>query len=98
MHARVQKVLPRRPHDPQAWHTWAVASPKRQLASTLDTAVLVFVVLLVLAVVWWLLKAVIGTVLFFGKLALLAVLVALAIRAYLWVRSRARRRPEPGQL
>jgi len=75
-----------------------VASPKRQLASTLDTAVLVFVVLLVLAVAWWLLKAVLGTVLFFAKLALLALLVALAVRAYVWVRGRARRRPEPGSL
>ena len=75
-----------------------MASTKRQLASTLDTAVLVFVVLLLLAVAWWLLKAVLGTVLFFGKLAVLAVLVALVIRAYLWVRGRARRRPEPGPL
>ena len=81
-----------------ACHTCAVSSPRRQLASTLDTALLVFVALLVLAVAWWLLKAVIGTVLFFAKLALLAVLVALAIRAYLWVRGRARRRPEPGPL
>ncbi len=75
-----------------------MASSKRQLASTLDTAALVFLVLLVLAVAWWLLKAVLGTVLFFGKLALLAVVVALAIRAFLWVRSRAHRRPEPGNL
>lgn len=72
-----------------------MASPKRQVASTLDTAVLVFVVLLVAAVAWWLVKAVLGTVLFFAKLALLAVLVALAIRAYVWVRGRARRRSEP---
>jgi len=72
-----------------------VARTKRQIASTLDTAVLVFVVLLALTVAWWLLKAVLGTVLFFGKLALLAVLVALAIRAYLWVRGRASRRTQP---
>jgi len=72
-----------------------VASPKRQLASTLDTAVLVFVVLLVLAVGWWLLRAVVGTLLFFGKLAVLALVVALAIRAYVWVRSRKPRKPEP---
>jgi thiol:disulfide interchange protein len=75
-----------------------VASPKRQLASTVDTAVLVFVVLVLLAVGWWLLKAVIGTVLVVLKLAVLAVLVALAIRAYFWVRSRSRRRAEPNHL
>ena len=72
-----------------------MASSKRHLASTLDTALLVFVVLLVLAAAWWLLKAVLGTVLFFGKLAVLAVLVALAIRAFLWVRGRSHRRPDP---
>ena len=65
-------------------------SPRR-VASTLDTALLVFVVLVLLAVGWWLVKAVLGTVLFFGKLAVLALLVALAIRAYLWARSRLRR-------
>jgi len=58
----------------------------------MDLAVLVFVVLLLAAVGWWLLKA----VLFFVKLAVLAVLVAMAVRAYLWVRSRARHRSEPG--
>ncbi|MEO5680281.1 MAG: hypothetical protein ABIS47_11500 [Acidimicrobiales bacterium] len=63
-------------------------SPRRQIASTLDTAFLVFVVLVVLAVAWWVLKAVAGTVLFFGKLAVLALLVALAVRAYLWMRDR----------
>jgi len=67
-----------------------VPSPRR-VASTLDTALLVFVVLVLLAVGWWLVKAVLGTVLFFGKLAVLALLVALAIRAYLWARSRLRR-------
>ena len=72
-----------------------MASTKRQLASALDTALLVFVVLLVLAVVWWLLKAVLGTVLFFAKLAVLAVLLAFAIRAWFWVRGRLRRRAEP---
>jgi uncharacterized membrane protein len=66
-----------------------VASSKRQLASTLDTAVLVFFVLLLLAVAWWVVKAVVGTVLFFAKLALLALVVALVIRAFLWVRSRS---------
>jgi len=75
-----------------------VASSKRHLASTLDTALLVFFALLFLTVAWWLLKAVLGTVLFFGKLAVLAVLVALVVRAYLWVRGRARRRPEPKHL
>ncbi len=69
---------------------------KRQLASTVDTLVLVFVVLLLLAVGWWLLKAVLGTVLFFAKLAVLALLVALVIRAYLWVRSRASSRSDAG--
>lgn len=72
-----------------------MASSKRQIASTLDTALLVFVVLLALAAAWWVLKAVLGTVLFFGKLAVLAVLVALAVRAYLWVRARSHRRPGP---
>lgn len=72
-----------------------MAPSKRQLASTLDTAVLVFVVLLLLAAGWWVLKAVLGTVLFFAKLAVLAILVAMAVRAYLWVRGRARRRPQP---
>ncbi len=75
-----------------------MASPKRQLASTLDTAALVFVVLVVMAVGWWLLKALLGTVLFFGKLAILALIVAVAIRAFLWVRRRARRRPGPHPL
>ncbi len=65
-------------------------SPRR-IASTLDTALLVFFVLVLLAVGWWLVKALLGTVLFFGKLAILAVLVALAIRGYLWARSRLRR-------
>lgn len=65
---------------------------KRQIASTLDTALLVFVVLLLVAAGWWVLKAVFGTVLFFAKLAMLALLLALAVRAYLWVRSRTRRR------
>lgn len=75
-----------------------MAPSKRQIASTLDTALLVFFVLLLLAVGWSVLKAVLGTVLFFAKLAVLALLVALAIRAYLWVRSRAGRRPEPDHL
>jgi uncharacterized membrane protein YbhN (UPF0104 family) len=75
-----------------------VAPSKRQIASTLDTALLVFFVLLLLAVAWWVLKAVLGTVLFFAQLAVLALLVALAIRAYLWVRSRAHRRPESDHL
>ena len=72
-----------------------MASPKRQLAATLDTAVLVFFVLLLLAVGWWLLKAVVGTVLFFAKLAVLALLLAFAIRAFLWVRNRAAGRAKP---
>jgi hypothetical protein len=75
-----------------------VATSKRQLASTLDTALLVFVVLLLLAAGWWVLKAVLGTVLFFAQLAVLALLVALAVRAYLWVRARAHRRPSPDHL
>ena len=65
----------------------------RQIASTLDTAVLVFVVLLVLAVGWWVLKAVLGTVVFFGKLAVLALLVAVALRAWVVVRRRLVRQP-----
>ena len=65
----------------------------RGLFSLLDSALLIFFVLLALAVAWWLLRAVVGTLLFFGKLAILALLVALAIRAYLSVRSRLRRRP-----
>ncbi len=69
----------------------SAGSSKRQIASTLDTALLAFFVLVLLAVGWWLLKAVLGTVLFFGKLAILALLVAIAIRAYLWARSRLRR-------
>ena len=64
---------------------------KRSTASILDTALLVFFVLLVLAVGWWLLKAVVGTVVFFGKLALLALLIALALRAWVLVRGRLRR-------
>ena len=68
-------------------------SRKRQIASTLDTALLVFLVLVVLAAAWWVLKAVVGTVVFFGKLAVLALLIALAIRAWLLVRSRFRRTP-----
>ncbi len=71
-----------------------MGSSKRQIASTLDTALLVFFVLLLLAVGWWLLKVVLGTVLFFGKLAVLAVLVALAIRAYVWARGRLHRKPD----
>ncbi len=65
-------------------------SPRR-IASTLDTALLVFFVLVLLAVGWWLVKALLGTVLFFGKLAILALLVAFVIRGYLWARSRLRR-------
>ena len=65
----------------------------RGIVSLLDSALLIFFVLLALAVAWWLLRAVLGTLLFFGKLAILALLVALAIRAYLSVRSRLRRRP-----
>ena len=72
-----------------------MASLKRQLASTLDTAVLVFFVLLLLAVGWWLLQAVLGTLVFFAKLAALAVVIALAIRAIFWVRSRGGRKPRP---
>jgi uncharacterized membrane protein YbhN (UPF0104 family) len=72
-----------------------VATSKRQLASTLDTALLVFVVLLALAAGWWFLRVILGTVLFFGKLAVLAVLVALAIRGYVWLRGRSRRRTDP---
>ena len=67
----------------------------RSIASLLDSALLIFFVLLALAVAWWLLRAVLGTLLFFGKLAVLAVIVALAIRAYVWVRSRLGRRPRP---
>lgn len=74
-----------------------MASSKRQIASILDTALLVFFVLLLLALAWWLFKAVLGTVLFLGKLAVLAVLVAFVIRAWFWARSRAARRPEPNQ-
>lgn len=70
----------------------SAGSSKRQIASTLDTALLAFFVLVLLAVGWWLLKAVLGTVLFFGKLAILALLVAIAIRAYVWVRGRLRHR------
>jgi len=65
--------------------------PSRRIASTLDTALLVFFVLVLLSVAWWLLKAVLGTVLFFGKLAILALLLAMAIRGYFWARSRLRR-------
>jgi len=65
---------------------------KRSVASILDTALLVFVVLLVLAVAWWVLRAVVGTIVFFGKLALLALLIALAIRAWVVVRGRLARR------
>lgn len=65
----------------------------RGIFSLLDSALLIFFVLLALAVAWWLLRAVLGTLLFFGKLAVLALLVALAIRVYLSVRSRLRRRP-----
>ena len=72
-----------------------MATPRRQLASTLDTALLVFVVLLALAAGWWFLRAILGTVLFFGKLAVLAVLVALAVRTYVWVRGRSRGRSGP---
>ncbi len=61
---------------------------KRAVGSILDMALLVFFVLLVLAVGWWLLKAVVGTVVFFGKLALLALLIALALRAWVLVRGR----------
>ncbi len=68
-------------------------SRKRQIASTLDTALLVFLVLVVLAAAWWVLKAVVGTVVFFGKLAVLALLIALAIRAWVLVRGRFRRTP-----
>ena len=75
-----------------------MATSKRQLASTLDTALLVFVVLLLLAAGWWVLQVVVGTVLFFAKLAVLALLVALAIRAYLWVRSRTHRPSSPDRL
>lgn len=65
----------------------------RGIVSLLDSALLIFFVLLALAVAWWLLRAVLGTLLFFGKLAVLALLVAFAIRAYLSVRRRLRRRP-----
>jgi len=68
----------------------------RQIASTLDTALLVFFALVVLAVGWWVLKAVLGTVVFFGKLAVLAVVVTLAIRAWVLVRGRFRRGPRSG--
>lgn len=65
---------------------------KRQIASTLDTALLVLVVLLLVAAGWWVLKAVFATALFFAKLAMLALLLVLAVRVSLWVRSRTRRR------
>lgn len=71
-----------------------MGSPGRRVASTLDTALLVFFVLVVLAVGWWILKAVIGIVLVVAQLAILAVLIAVAIRAYLWVRNRGRRKPD----
>jgi len=67
-------------------------SSKRGVASVLDTALLVFFVLVLLAVGWWVLKAVVGTVVFFAKLAVLALLVALGIRAWLFVRRRLGRR------
>lgn len=63
-----------------------MATSKRQLASTLDTALLVFVVLLLLAAGWWVLMAVLGTVLFFAKLAVLALLVTAVIRVWSWRR------------
>ena len=66
---------------------------KRQIASALDTALLVLFGLVVLVMGWWVLKAVVGTVLFFTKLALLAVIVALAIRAWVFLRCRLGRKP-----
>lgn len=63
-------------------------SAKRGFASILDTALLVFFVLAVLAVGWWVLKAVLVTVWLFAKLAILALLIAGAIRAYIVLRRR----------
>ena len=73
----------------------AAAYLRRQFRTLAVFAVLVFVVLLLLAAGWWVLKAVLGTVLFFAKLAVLALVVAAVVRAWFWVRGRARRRPEP---
>lgn len=75
-----------------------MASSKRQIASALDTALLVFVVLVLLVAGWWVLMALVGTVLFFAKLALLALVTMFAIRTYVWVRARSNRRPEPDNL
>jgi len=61
---------------------------RRVVAGTLDTALLVLVGLVALALVWWLLAAVIGTILFFVKLAALALVIALLLRVWWWVRRR----------
>jgi hypothetical protein len=60
----------------------------KKAASILDTAALVFVLLLVAAIGWWILRGVFHTIVFVGKLAVLAVAIAVVVR--LWVAARGR--------
>jgi hypothetical protein len=63
-------------------------SAARSLAGVLDTALLVLVVLVAIAIAWWLISSVISTIFFFVKLAALAVVIAVLVRAWLWARRR----------
>lgn len=63
-------------------------SVARSAAGVLDTALLVLVALVALAAVWWVVSVVLGTIIFFAKLAVLALVIAVLLRAYLWVRRR----------
>jgi hypothetical protein len=63
-------------------------SATKSIAGVLDTALLVLVVLVAAAIAWWLISSVISTIFFFVKLAALALVIAVLIRAWLWARRR----------
>ena len=65
---------------------------KRSKAGILDTAVLVFVGLIVAIIAFKILAAVFSTVLFFVKLFVVALVIAVLLRAWFWARGRTRRR------
>ena len=65
---------------------------KRSTAGILDTAILVFVGLIVAFIALKILAAVFSTVLFFVKLFVVALVIAVLLRAWFWARGRTRRR------
>jgi hypothetical protein len=71
-----------------------VAERKRSTAGILDTAILVFVGLIVAFIALKILAAVFSTVLFFVKLFVVALVIAVVIRAWLWAKRRSRGKAE----